>query len=130
MKTKRAYIECSISAALAAKNHGFKYKGIDNALDPLNYVSIREEWTAMKFYIAKESLYLLNCSMGDYIAYLLKDGSMTIGKVTYVDDMYVCVGTGKYMDKDETCLVIKNGLPFPKISYKDNPLSLEQNTNG
>lgn len=143
MKTK-PYIKCPLEAALAAKNFGFKFKDENNrtmkwakreglivmGCNGWNEVSLNDSRT--KYYIAAESLPLLEPMVGDIIfgrAVVSWSGTKYdyCDRIEEIDDQCYTLQSGpeitrgEYLDDgDESFRIIqRNNKPFPEIHYEN-----------
>lgn len=128
--TNKPYISCPLSAALAAKNFGFKFVNRHTESDPNNGVdyggmmdglsSIHHSLWAKPLYIHDDSLPLLQPMVGDLIAY--KGEPMIVESIETPDPPSYIVYYDHLPKKLNSDVVIiqRNGLPFPKIQYEES----------
>ena len=150
----RPYIECPLSAALAAKNFGFKFivprelMAYDNQYDinnkdmngfkynwndPINYVKLHNvqdidsswtdvKWRKMVYFIAPESLPLLNPMVGDLIEFIFAEQPYEIVKEDGNSLRDKHLSFARHKIREGTAIVIqRNNKPFPEIHYENNP---------
>lgn len=117
------FIKCALEAALAAKNHGFKYytKLVDandvNWLDPGCYINLRGSWVVGKYYIADESLALLEIQIGDILIANYKSQAEYVFHIMNDDSAYEIA---RYKSNcPDGRIIFRNNLPFPKIEVDD-----------
>ena len=131
--TRRAYIDCPLSAALAAKNHGFKFvnKGGDELVlvQEMSGRHVFQKWTDAYFsgkpyrqlidfcgdyYIDGESLPLLEPMVGDLL-HGYHDNPKLYNPSFFIlpEDFNIkCYGW-------EFKIIQRNNHPFPTIQYED-----------
>lgn len=133
----RPYIKCPLSAALAAKNFGFKF--VDGHTECLR---LHSEWMSVydlsmvishvpgwgKFYIHNESLPLLQPVVGDLFYVGRKE--FPYHEVVYDDDRRadretpfkrIFTANSWYRNPNiDFWIILRNGLPFPKVQYEES----------
>lgn len=147
--TNKPYIACALEAALAAKNHGFKYgikhngKIIYDCMSEWNPPT--DEWKPMDdvddileydgiCYIHPESLLLLEPMVGDIVIaydiphtkYLISadyENAIINSVHAYEKDHILQIQREKMdivMMMPNWRIIQRNGLPFPKIQYEES----------
>ena len=116
--TRRYFIECPLEAALAAKNHGFRFTHDgDNECDIIALIAggIFVNFWNIKLYLHPDSLPLLDARIGDLTdkwdgyshQYELMETEEDI-------EMYNSWAGDKFIEK-------RNGKPFPEVQWEVRP---------
>lgn len=121
--TNKPYISCALEAALAAKNHGFKFIDKETCSEEREYIITYElileggdfHRPLNKYYIAEESLPLLEPLNDDWgVINTLVDYERCDTVEIYVCAKYDLNVRGNFQ------IIWRNGLPFPKVQYEES----------